>query len=83
MSRCVTSAADIAEDLNQDTSGRQFGRRGRLLRHCSVSAKLSVKKDGELGFTCFDTAFRRAFRNPSSATIGIAQAEYQLCVSPR
>ena len=61
MSRCVTLAADLAGDLNQDLPpGSTAG--GEAFQGFLGLCQLSVQKDGANGFTCFETAFRRAIR---------------------
>ena len=85
MSRCVSVAGDMAEDLNQDLPpGSSAG--GKAFEAFLGLCQLSVKTHGAMGFTCFETAFRRALRmnglvRPgSSSAIDAAQAEYNLCI---
>jgi hypothetical protein len=72
MSRCVGLAADLAEQIG----GNAFE---PLLGLCQSS----VKDAGARGFSCFETAFRRAARSRSSTAGQLAEAEYRLCISTR
>jgi hypothetical protein len=88
MSRCVTLAGDMAEDLNQDLPpGSSAG--GPAFQAFLGLCQIAVKQHGQRGFTCFETAFRRGLRTNrlvrpgSTSAIDAANAEYQLCVSAR
>lgn len=88
MSKCVTSASDMAEEFNQDLPpGSSAG--GRAFQALLGICQTAVRDHGQRGFTCFDTAFRRGLRlnrvvRPgSSSAADAALAEYKLCVSAR
>jgi hypothetical protein len=83
MSQCVTSAANMAEQMALSGAGDAFA---PLLGIC----QLSVRKDGARGFTCFESAFGRSIRMAGRLPAGsgnlaanAAQAEYNLCVGAR
>jgi hypothetical protein len=88
MSRCVTVAVDLAEQLSQDLPpGSSAG--GKAFEAFHGLCRIAVEQHGARGFTCFESAWRRSLRmnrrmEPGSSTAAqAANAEYQLCVSAR
>jgi hypothetical protein len=88
LSRCVGLAGDLAEDLSRDLpAGSGLG--GKAFTAFHELCRIAVTQHGERGFTCFETAYRRALRinrqarPDSSVVMNGANAEYRLCVSAR
>jgi hypothetical protein len=80
MSRCVTLASDLIEPMNGLLpAGSDLG--AKAFEGLVGMCHLVVARHGELGYRCFETAFRRAFRSGHPSAFNAANAEMNLCIA--